>query len=45
MKGLTFHQAKQLLFKFGLNVITEQKEKSLYIKFFEQFNNFLTTFL
>lgn len=45
MKGLTSHQAKQLLFKFGLNVITEQKKKSLYIKFFEQFNNFLTLLL
>ncbi len=45
MKGLTSHQAKQLLIKFGLNLITEQKKKSLYIKFFEQFNNFLTFLL
>jgi hypothetical protein len=36
MKGLTSHQAKQLLIKFGLNLITEQKKKSLYIKFFER---------
>ena len=45
MKGLTSHQAKQLLIKFGLNVIAEQKKKPLYIKFFEQFNNFLTLLL
>ncbi len=45
MKGLTTHQAGQLLTKFGLNVISDQKKKPLYAKFFEQFNNFLTLLL
>ena len=45
MKGLTSHQAAQLLNQYGLNVIVEQKKKNIFIKFFEQFNNFLTILL
>lgn len=45
MKGLTNHQASQLLKKFGLNVISEEKKKPIYLKFIEQFNNFLTILL
>jgi len=45
MKGLTSTQVSQLLTKYGLNVITEQKKKSIFVKFFEQFNNFLTILL
>jgi Ca2+-transporting ATPase len=45
MKGLTSDQVSQLLTQYGLNVITEQKKKSIFVKFFEQFNNFLTILL
>ena len=45
MKGLTSAQVSQLLTQYGLNVITEQKKKSFFVKFFEQFNNFLTILL
>src|SRR3989339_251749 len=45
MKGLSSSQVSQFLIKYGLNVITEQKKKPFYIKFFEQFNNFLTILL
>ncbi|MFA6532518.1 MAG: cation-translocating P-type ATPase [Patescibacteria group bacterium] len=45
MKGLTTAQVSQLLTQYGLNVITEQKKKSIFVKFFEQFNNFLTILL
>jgi Ca2+-transporting ATPase len=45
MKGLTSHQVSQFLTQYGLNVITEQKKKSFLLKFFEQFNNFLTILL
>jgi len=45
MKGLTSAQVSQFLIKYGLNVITEQKKKSIFVKFFEQFNNFLTILL
>ena len=45
MKGLTSHQANQFLKQYGQNVILEQKKKSIFIKFFEQFNNFLTLLL
>ena len=45
MKGLTSHQVSQYLTQYGLNVITEQKKKSFFLKFFEQFNNFLTILL
>ena len=45
MKGLTTIQVSQLLIQYGLNTITEQKKKSIFIKFFEQFNNFLTILL
>jgi Ca2+-transporting ATPase len=41
MKGLSTTQISQLLTKYGLNIITEQKKKSIFVKFFEQFNNFL----
>ncbi len=45
MNGLTSIQASQFLTKYGLNCIKEQKKKSIFIKFFEQFNNFLTILL
>lgn len=45
MKGLAYHQVEQLLNQYGPNVITEQKKSSMIIKFFEQFNNFLTILL
>jgi Ca2+-transporting ATPase len=45
MKGLSSIQVSQFLTQYGLNVITEQKKKSIFIKFFEQFNNFLTILL
>lgn len=45
MKGLTSAQVSQSLTQYGLNVITEQKKKSILVKFFEQFNNFLTILL
>ena len=45
MNGLTSIQASQFLTKYGLNSIKEQKKKSIFIKFFEQFNNFLTILL
>ncbi|EKE14356.1 MAG: hypothetical protein ACD_12C00556G0001, partial [uncultured bacterium] len=45
MNGLTSAQVSQFLIKYGLNVITEQKKKSFLLKFFEQFNNFLTILL
>jgi len=45
MRGLSNHQASQLLKKFGLNIISEEKKKPLYLKFLEQFNNFLTILL
>ncbi|MCR4312801.1 MAG: HAD-IC family P-type ATPase, partial [Candidatus Roizmanbacteria bacterium] len=38
-------QVSQFLTQYGLNVITEQKKKSIFVKFFEQFNNFLTILL
>ncbi len=44
-KGLTSHQANQLLTQYGLNSISKQNKKPLYIKFFEQFSNFLTILL
>lgn len=45
MKGLSSAQVSQLLTQYGFNVISEQKKKSIFIKFFEQFNNFLTLLL
>ena len=45
MNGLTTSQANSLLNQYGLNVITEQKKKTIFTKFFEQFNNFLTILL
>jgi len=45
MKGLTSHQANQLLKQFGLNVIEEQKKRPIFFKFLDQFNNFLTLLL
>jgi len=45
MKGLTSSQVSQFLTQYGLNVITEQRKKSIFVKFFEQFNNFLTLLL
>ncbi|MFA6016923.1 MAG: cation-translocating P-type ATPase [Patescibacteria group bacterium] len=45
MKGLTSTQVSLFLSQYGFNVITEQKKKPFFIKFFEQFNNFLTILL
>lgn len=45
MKGLTSIQAERFLTQYGLNTISEQKKKSIFIKLFEQFNNFLTLLL
>lgn len=45
MKGLTSAQAKQFLNQYGLNIISEPPKKNIFIKFFEQFNNFLTLLL
>lgn len=43
--GLSSHQVSQLLKQFGLNVILGQQKKNIFIKFIEQFNNFLTILL
>ncbi len=45
MKGLTSKQAEQFLNQHGLNVIKEQSKGNIFIKFLEQFNNFLTILL
>jgi len=45
MKGLTTKKAEELLKQYGLNVLSEGKKKNIFIKFFEQFNNFLTILL
>src|SRR3989338_8032870 len=45
MKGLSSKEAEQLLTRYGLNVITEQKKRHILLKFLEQFNNFLTLLL
>ena len=45
MNGLTSEKANELLAKYGQNVITEGKKKTLLQKFIEQFNNFLTLLL
>ncbi len=45
MKGLTSSEVERLLNQYGLNIITEQKKKNILVKFFEQFNNFLTILL
>ena len=45
MKGLTSKKAEQLLDQYGQNIITEQKKKSIFVKFIGQFNNFLIILL
>lgn len=45
MNGLTTAQSLEFLNQYGLNIILEQKKKSILVKFFEQFNNFLTILL
>ncbi|MCL4363721.1 cation-translocating P-type ATPase [Patescibacteria group bacterium] len=45
MKGLTSQQADSFLKQYGLNVISEPPKSNFIIKFFEQFNNFLTILL
>lgn len=45
MLGLNSKQAAKLLEQYGLNVIAEPKKKNIFVKFFEQFNNFLTILL
>jgi Ca2+-transporting ATPase len=43
--GLTSHQAKKLLEKYGLNEIKEEKKFTLLKSFLSQFNNFLILLL
>ncbi|MEN9327438.1 MAG: hypothetical protein RI947_246 [Candidatus Parcubacteria bacterium] len=45
MQGLTTEQAEELLKVHGMNVIKEQKRKSIFAVLFEQLNNFLTILL
>jgi len=45
MKGFSTHQANEFLKQYGLNVISEQKKKNIFLKFLEQFNDFLTILL
>src|SRR3989344_8598407 len=45
MKGLTKKQVEAFLKRYGLNVISEPPKKNIFIKFIEQFNNFLTLLL
>lgn len=45
MKGLTQKQADTLLKQYGYNTISEPSKKHILVKFFEQFNNFLTMLL
>ncbi len=45
MKGLSSGQADRFLKQYGPNTIKEQQRKNIFIKFFEQFNNFLTILL
>lgn len=45
IKGFSTHQAEELLKQYGLNVLAEQKRKSLFRVFIDQFNNFLTILL
>ncbi len=45
MKGLTSQQAEGFLKQYGYNMISEHSKKSFLVKFFEQFNNFLTMLL
>lgn len=45
IKGLTTHQAKKLLEKYGLNEIKEEKKFTLIKAFISQFNNFLIILL
>lgn len=45
IKGLTSTQASRFLKQYGLNVISEPPKKNILLKFFEQFNNFLTLLL
>src|SRR3989338_4002564 len=45
MKGLTAKEAEGRLNQYGFNELAEQKKTPLFIKFVEQFNNFLTILL
>ena len=45
MKGLKQNQVDDFLKRYGLNVISEPPKKSIFVKFIEQFNNFLTLLL
>ena len=44
MNGLTSAQVSNFLTQYGLNTITEQKKKSIFVKFFEQFGNNILTY-
>jgi len=45
MKGLTTTQANELLKQYGQNILLERNKKTIFVKFVEQFNNFLTILL
>ncbi len=44
-KGLTSEKASRLLKQYGHNVIADQNKRPFILKFFDQFNNFLTILL
>lgn len=43
--GLSYDEAKRRLEKFGLNILTEKKKKSLISRFFEQFKDVMILIL
>lgn len=45
MNGLSTQQASDFLNQYGLNIISDRKKSNIFIKLFEQFNNFLTILL
>ena len=44
-KGLTEEEARKRLIKFGENKLAEQKKKSNFVLFFEQFKDFMVILL
>lgn len=45
INGLTEKEAAKRLEKFGKNIITEKKKKNIFIRFLEQFNDFMIMLL
>lgn len=45
IKGFSTHQAEELLKQYGFNVLSEQKKKSIFRVFLDQFSNFLVILL